>query len=177
MLHDNTILTAWEISEYEEQSRTNDWYWIIGFVAVVSIVLAIVLHDYLFALIVILGVILIFTYSNRKPQAVEVQVSTSGIKVGHVFHPYEDIQAFWITEEVKQLSAAPTALSNPNEASGEIITHHVLLATKSWYHPFMKILLPIDMNPFEMREFLLQYVEEAEITEPLGHKIAERLGF
>ena len=176
MPHENTILATWEISEYEERVRSNDWYWIVGFVALACIIIAILWHNYLFAGIILISTTLIVVYSIRRPRMIEIQISTEGIKIAHNYYPFQEIQAFWIVEQTVAPTIAPEATTQA-VSEGLEVKYHLLLATKSMYHPFVKVSLPTEMNPFELREFLLQFIEEREITEPLGYKISERLGF
>ena len=177
MAHENTIIASWEVPEYEESIRTNDWYWIVGAIALAGIIFSIFTHNFLFIVIILLGAGLLFVYSVRKPKLFTVQISNDGIKSAHNFYPYADIVGFWITEEVR-LNKKPTLVPLGSvQEDGTLLVYHLLLATKNLYHPFVKTLLPPDMDPFELREFLLQHVEEREITEPFGYKISERLGF
>ncbi len=177
MPHENTIIASWDIPEYEESIRTNDWYWIIGAIALAGIIITIFTKNFLFAVIILLGTGLIFTYSIRKPKLVRIELSQDGLKIAHIFYPYGEMLGFWITEEVRQNKKPTQVPLGSVQEDGTLLVYHVLFATKKLYHPFVKVLLPGDMNPFELREFLLQNIEEREITEPLGYKISERLGF
>ncbi len=158
MLHNNTITYSWTVPEFEFRSKSKQWYWIVGAVAIILIVLAVVLKNYLLGFFILLGTFLVFTHSTHEPKELEVEISMDGIRVQENMHRYDTIRAFWM----KELN------------TGEVV---LILLTSQNMTSLISVAVPPNIHPLELREFLLQYIEESELREPLTEKLIKVIGF
>ena len=93
-----TILT-WSAYEHEHIERESDWYWALGVAAVCIALTAIIFHDTLFGLLILLAATTIGMLAREAPPLTTFEISDRGIKVNHELHRFDDIIAFWIDEQ------------------------------------------------------------------------------
>lgn len=158
MLHKESIEFIWESPEFEFKEKTKRWYWIVGIVALLLIILAIVLKNYLFGFLVLVGGFLMFILATKEPLSIPVEVSKHGIKVHEMLYPYSKITSFWIGENLK------------NEPI-------LLFSSKRNINPIVSVVIQQHINIMQLRDYLLEFVEEIELREPFTDKIIDRIGF
>lgn len=158
MLHKETIAFAWETPEYEFKEKRKDWYWIVGAAAVGLIVLAIVLQNYLFAFLIAIGAFLMIALAAKEPLSLPVEISEHGIKVYQELYTYDSIFNFWITY-------------NKNEEP------LLLLLTDRRVSPIISLTVDEGIDTMQLREYLLEFIEEQEMKESLTDRIIDKIGF
>lgn len=158
MLHDNTINFSWEAEEFKFKEKRKDWYWIIGAAAVIGIVVSIIFSNYLFAVLIFIAGVLMIQMASREPGIYIVEVSNEGVQVGEDFYVYENIMRFWITKDTHD---EPTLLLLTNQRINPILVLPI--------HPNIEIL--------ELRDMLLDFVEEEKMKVPLSSRIIHKIGF
>ncbi len=158
MLHKKTIAFSWLYPEFIFVEKKKSWYWFVGIIGLVVVILAIILRNYLFAFLLLLGTFLIMLLSNKRPQILEVSISEYGVQDHYKLFPYKDISAFWIKENIY----------------GEPI---LLLKTNQKINPVIKIPIDTDIDLIALRDYLSHFVEEKEISEPLSEQLIENTGF
>ena len=158
MLHDQTISFTWETDEFTFKEKRRDWYWIVGVVAVAFIVIAIIMQNYLFAFLIAIAAFLVIMTASRQPIVLPIEVSDKGIKVYDDMHDYDSIFAFWITYNKKDEPV-------------------LLLLTSQRISPIVSIVIGDEVDPMELREYLLEFVEEQEMQPSLTDRIIDRIGF
>src|SRR5581483_12382199 len=90
----------WSGYEHEHIERQSDWYWALGVVAVCIALVAILLHDFLFAVLIIMAAVVIGMLANVPPDITDFEVSHRGVRVGANLHRYDEILAFWVEDEL-----------------------------------------------------------------------------
>jgi hypothetical protein len=158
MLHKETIAFSWETSEYEFKEKRKDWYWIVGTVALALIVLAVILQNYLFAFLIAIGAFLMISLAAKKPLSLPVEISEHGVKVFNEAYTYDSIFNFWITYNKK------------NEPL-------LLLLTDRRVSPVISLTINADIDSMELREYLLNFIEEQEMKQSLTDRIIDTIGF
>lgn len=158
MLHKETIAFAWETPEYEFKEKRKDWYWIVGAAAVGLIVLAIVLQNYLFAFLIAIGAFLMIALAAKEPLSLPVEISEHGVKVYQELYSYDSIFNFWITY-------------NKNEEP------LLLLLTDRRVSPIISLTIDEGVDTMQLREYLLEFIEEQEMKESLTDRIIDKIGF
>ena len=158
MLHKETIAFSWETSEYEFKEKRKDWYWIVGTVALALIVLAVILQNYLFAFLIAIGAFLMIHLAAKEPLSLPVEISEHGIKVYNEVYTYDTIFNFWITYNKK------------NEPL-------LLLLTDRRVSPVISLTINADIDSMELREYLLNFIEEQEMKQSLTDRIIDIIGF
>jgi len=148
---------SWEALEYKRKEKTADWYWAVALISLAIIITSFMTHNFLFGILIIISTIILVSFSVIAPKKVKVSMDQKGITVGKEMYPFTTIDSFWVE-----------SLDGENQK--------ILLKSK-------KIIMPLIVIPLEehhhldIRDFLLQYLSEAEMHEPLSQKIMEKLGF
>ena len=151
---------AWRAYEHTPpQEKTSDWFWALGFVVAGSALAAIILGNTLFGIVLILGGIIIGLSANQQPKKVTYRVTPRGIAVDKTLYPYKNLEAFWIDET-----------SHPKRDMLIIDAQHPFM-------PHLIINLPKTVDKDALQDYLLDYLPEVELYEPISHRIAALFGF
>lgn len=146
----------WKAYDRLPRTHTPDWYWAMSIIAVSIVVTAVILDNVLFAVLIFISTIVLFLRTLQKPRLTEYALTPKGVWVGKEFTSYQTLESFWVEEEYGD--------------------RKLLIKAKSMTSPLMSIPLG-EENPDAVREFLANYLYEAELHEPLSKKIMEFLGF
>ena len=140
---------GWLVDEYERHERGPVWYAALILAGAGLILYALVVQNFLFAIIIVMFGVIIGLSTLRDPDRILFQVTTRGISVGHLFVPYKALKDFWIVYE-------------PPYVKSLYIEHKNDLTPR--------IVVPIeDADPVEIRRALLDYLDEnGKAEEPLG---------
>jgi hypothetical protein len=148
---------SWKSLEYKKKEKTADWYWAVIIIALSIAVIAFILEDGFFAILIIIAVGTLLMFSTQDPKIIDVSLDQRGLIIDKEMYPYATLEDFWvdITEE-----------HSPK----------ILFKSKKLIMPL--IIVPLDeYHHLDIRDFLLQYLPEKEMHEPTSHKIMEKLGF
>ena len=86
----------WLAPEYEHKIQSVDWFWALGVIVVTGAIASIIYEDYFFAILLILGGILLAYFTIKKPGMVDYELNEKGLKIKNRFYPYENIKHFWV---------------------------------------------------------------------------------
>jgi hypothetical protein len=91
---------SWTASEYIEHNRGKSWYMLLTLGTIVLAAAIYLLTKDLFAAIItlILGII-VASVAHRKPNAINYQLSSDGLKAGDRFHNFNEYRSFAIVHE------------------------------------------------------------------------------
>lgn len=146
----------WHAPEFITYEKGPDWYWAVGVISVTLAVAAIVFGNILFALVILIGAVALSMQASRDPEIREFSIDRQGVQIDDTLYPYSSLVSFWVE-------------NNPHEQK-------LLLQSEKVWMPY--IVAPIaEVDPEEVRNFLIQYLPEEEHQEPLSQKIMEYLGF
>lgn len=123
------------------------------------VALAFYLNNILFAFVIVIGAFALLLYAIRPPRTLDYEASTRGIRIESKLYPYQTLGRFWIKD-------------NGDEKAEKVL----LLESQKKMMPLMALPLG-NANIDELRHFLLDFIEEQEIYEPLGQRVMEWLGF
>jgi hypothetical protein len=146
----------WSAPEYEEKERGSDWFWALGIIVVCGSIAAIIYSNYFFAVILILGGILLRFFALKKPDMVPYELNQKGLKMQNQLYPYESIKSFYLQTEKK-----PT----------------LFIHSDRFFLPVISV--PIDLDIVErIREIMLsKEIKEEKLEEHSSEKIMNSLGF
>ena len=131
---------VWEAPSRERRNRGPRWYIITSIIAVVLVIYAVVTSNFLFALLILLGAILLVATGNQEPERILIQVGKNGVVVDGRLYEYPAIQQFAIVYQPPY-------------------TKILYIEPKSVFQPRVRIYLE-EENPVEIRNHLKQYVQE-----------------
>ena len=146
----------WQALEYIHKEKTSDWYWIVGIITVSIAIIAIILNNVIFGILIVISTFTLSLYATRKPEIIPIEISSLGIKINSTLHPFTDLESFW----VETRDAYP----------------RVILKSKKKISLYIVILLG-NADSEDVREMLTQYLPETEHSEPFLEKVLLYLGF
>jgi hypothetical protein len=158
MLHRETISFSWESPEFEYAEKKKDWFWMIGIGAFVLVFLGIIMSNYLFSFMIILGTFLMMRMAHQEPLILTTEISEEGILYHNEMFKYEDVFNFWVSVNKK------------NEPQLRLLLNRRV-------SPRIAIPLDSSIDPMELREYLVSFIEEQEISESITRQIIEKIKF
>jgi hypothetical protein len=144
--------------EHNHGEKTPDWFWSVGIIAVAGAILAIYFSNLLFALVILLGAFTSIMASHTPPRLLKYEIGRRGVKVGDTLYPFSTLESFWVIDEE--------------------IDDRIIIKSEKFLMPY--IVVPFDSTETgadDIRDYLLDYINEEELHEPAAQKIMERLGF
>jgi hypothetical protein len=154
----NDIMFSWEAPQYDERPKGADWYWIAGILALTGIVLAIVYENYLLAVLLLIGIILVFYYAIRPQHIVHIKIGHRGLVVDDLLYKWKTIHSFWIYETPEG-------------------SHRIIIHADRQYLPYFTLPIAHGTNHEELRMYMKRYTAEVEKREPTIDAIMRHMGF
>ena len=148
---------VWQAPEYQFREKGNDWYWALGILTVGLFATSIVLHNFLFAIIIAIGGFAVAIYSSKRPDLVKFAVSHRGVKVKDILYPYDNLKSFWIEYDPPYRK-------------------ELIIESKKVMMPYIVIQLG-GADPIRVRENLLKFLREMRHEESLITTLARVLKF
>jgi len=150
------IMFQWTIKEYEKYEHERGWFILMSIIAIALLVYAVIVANYLFALIIVLLGIISFLHEMQDPVDVPFAITETGIILGSKYYRYSEIKSFWI-------------IYNPPEVK------KIYFSTDSAIRAEIQVPL-LDYDPRPLRQFLGQYLLEnlEKEEESLSDIIARR---
>jgi hypothetical protein len=147
---------TWPVPEFEKHDRPKSWY--IGGIAIgiIFIIYAIYTSNFLFAVIIIIGALVLIMNDGHEPHKVRFSITDEGLLVGKKFIDFDELKNFSIVYK-------------PRENVKNLYFEY-----KNSFKYRLSISL-LDMNPLPIREYLLKYLtEDLERTDqPLSEGLAK----
>ena len=148
-------LLTWWAYEYPLKERGSDWFWSLGILTLSLFVTAILLKNFLFAVLILISGVLLVLFSLRKPRVVTFEIFDNGILIEKHMYLFKDLDAFFIDQ------------THPEK---------LLLQSKRLLVPILA--LPLEnTDPHHVREIMEGKLKEKELEESLAVHLLERLGF
>ena len=91
---EDRLIMKWQAREAEYKPKTDSWYIAIAIASVGLAVAAVILADYLFAVICILGGLTLMLVGSRRPARQTYSLYEHHVGVGHDKISYEKIKRF-----------------------------------------------------------------------------------
>lgn len=149
----------WQALEHHHHhEKTPDWFWIVGTIAVAGAILAAYFGNVLFAIIIVIAAMTAFLQAHTTPKILTYRITRKGVQAGSSAFPYSSLESFWVIDEE--------------------INDRIILKSQKFLMPY--IVIPFDstkVDPDHIRNYLLEYINEEEMEEPVSQQIMERLGF
>ena len=149
------VLISWQTHEYHHRPRSSRWFLVVGGLAAALPVGARWFNNFLLAIILVVGTITLFIYSQRQPEEITCAITTGGVLIKDKLYPFYSLQSFW-------LHHGPVAPQ---------------VSLKSDRVFFPKIILPVSatVELEELREHLLAFLDEDRHDVTLLEALADYL--
>lgn len=150
-------LIAWQFPEFSKQNYSRSWFIVYGAVLLGLLTYSIFTANILFIFILIIAAVIIYINRRREPENIRLRITEEGIILNEMLYEWIEIKNFWIAYEPPEV--------------------------KNLYFEFKNLLLPRlpiplqDKNPVEIRNILLDYIEEdiEREGEPISDNISRKL--
>ncbi len=143
----------WTALEHEDREHSRDWFWLVGIIVISGAVISIIRDNLLFAIFLVLAGAVMFMQRLRPSREIQYLLDEKGLYIDTKLYLYENIKKFWIDTETRTL----------------------LIEIDRLMMPLSTIPIPEEAMD-DMRFFLSHFVEESKLTEPISHKIMEKIG-
>lgn len=151
---------TWRAPEFLYYEKGRVWSIGVALIAAVLILIALWQANFLLAMFVAVGGILVVYWGTKQPEMLEFTLSKKGLDIaGRKLYPMESFTGFAMRED-----ATPDG------------SHELVLKTKSALSTFLKVIVPADQSE-EVRAVFAASVEEMEYEETLTEYIAKLLRF
>ncbi len=148
---------SWKTEEYAHKEKGPDWFWALGVIAIAGAAIAVVFHNYLFAVFIVLAAVILGYYAARRPEVIEIAVSDDGITVRGYLYPFGSIKGFAVEEH----------------PDGNLL----IVESGRTLIPVFSIPLPVSLDTDSLAALLKTRIPEKPLKEKAVHRIMERLGF
>ncbi len=148
----------WKALEHEHQDHSQEWFWAVGIIAAASAILALYFQNIILAILIVIAAFASILQAHTPPRIMQYRISRRGVQAGSTMYPFTSLQSFWVIDEE--------------------INDRIIIRSQKMMMPY--IVIPFDStktDPDEIRNYLLEYLDEEEMEEPLSQQIMERLGF
>jgi hypothetical protein len=149
------------IEHHHETEKSSDWFWILGIIALGSAILSVFFGNILFAIVILLAAFTMILHVHTDHEEIDVSVYKKGVRINKTLYPWTTLDSFWIVEDDDM----------------ENIPNQILIKSQKPLLPLIIIPMPDEVDPEELKDYMLGYIDEEEITEPLSHRLMEYLGF
>ncbi len=148
---------VWEALEHSHTEKTQDWFWVLGILALALIIVFILFDNILLAIVIGLGALFIGLLANKPPRMIQFAVTTRGIRVDDTLYPYATLEAYHIDEE---------------DPRGPIL----FIRSDRLFMPLIVMPLPEEYTD-KIDDLLCTRLHEERLEEPLAHKLLDFFGF
>lgn len=147
---------SWHTHEYHHTEKTVDWYWIVSIVSISVAIIAIILNNIIFAILIIVSAFTLMLFASKRPEIIEVTIENTGVTIGKYHYPYSNLESFWI--ETKEHIP------------------RMIFKSKKIFMPLIVVFIE-DVPAEKIHEQLSKNLKEEEHSEPFLEKLLIYLGF
>lgn len=194
----NQILIAWTADEHIYIEKNSQWYWTVGIIGATVALLSFIFGNVMFGVFVVVATIALCLVSSKPPRRVQYSINDRGIMIDDRLYTFLSMKAFWIehnhgkngvelsrgeNDENDEINSTEQSGNESNEK--EVDAEHsnidynrpaILIRSTRPVMPYIHI--PIEeVDPEDVREILLKYIPERQMSESQLYKIFEQLGF
>jgi uncharacterized membrane protein YobD (UPF0266 family) len=95
-----TALFSWEADEFQTHERGLWWYVGVFGLAILAIIYAIYIKNWMFIGVVVMIVVALFVLGRVAPRKFVHTITDKGVKVGDKFYSYSELKSFWVVDDV-----------------------------------------------------------------------------
>lgn len=148
---------TWEAYEHNHTQKTSDWFWVLGIVTVAVTVVAVLLGNTLFGILLFIAGLVTALHARLEPKVIPFAVTQRGIRIDDKLYPYSTLESFFIDEE-------------------NVFGPQMLVKSEKLFMPLLILPLPEEYID-EIEDLLASRLPEERLEEPIATKLLEFLGF
>lgn len=119
-------------------------------------IVSVIFGNVLFGLVIAIGAIALGLHALRQPKTIRCEINSRGVMLGTTLFPFLSLESFWVRENM--------------------IPNQLVLTSRKMLMPHITIFLE-GVSAEEVREVLLEYLDEEEALETVSDRVLELLGF
>ena len=100
----NKILVNWEAREHIEYKKNAKWYVGLAIITICLCLIAVLLQQWTFLLLIIVAVIALLTYTMRSPRLLHYSLTDTGLSEGNNMYLFSDFRSFGVLSEENHYS-------------------------------------------------------------------------
>lgn len=150
------IILEWHSPEHHFDRKTIDWYWILGTISLAISILAFFFGNFLFGVFVLIAGFTVGFLSFKETKIVPIRIVHKGIIFNKHLYPWLSYRSFWIEDE--------------HTHGARILLHPV-----SNFIPMITIPINEEVDLNDVRDVLIQFLEEEYLQESIIHKWFDKL--
>ncbi len=148
---------VWEAPEHRHIEKTTDWYWAVGIIAISASAASIMFNNVLFGVVILLAAATMLLFSHRAPKTLTYEISARGLRIQSTLYPFTSLEGFTLDED------APFG-------------PQLILKSKHFLMPLL--IVPVyDEDIDAIDDIVSSRLREAQLEEPLSHRLLEFFGF
>ena len=93
---DEKPIIAWEALEFTEYERNKGWYVLVAIAGVLLTIGALLLQQWLTAVVFVLGTYVVMRHANDKPRTFHYSIGRHGVQAADKYIPFNDLKSYWI---------------------------------------------------------------------------------
>lgn len=149
----------WTGYEFEYKEKTADWFWAVSIISISIAIISYMYDNTIFGMFILIAGATSLSLAKKPPQLLDYELNKEGLLINNRLYPHTDFKAFWVLESKYH---APK----------------LILRTGKMINPIIVITIETDyVDSALVRDFLLDYIPEEKMTEPLSIRFMEFLGF
>lgn len=146
---------SWEASRFYGKKDSN-WFWYLAGVAMIVVITAIIIKNFLLAVLAVVGYFTISIVGSQGRQKHSFELDMDGIRINSKHYAFKDMESFWID------------YTPPHKKELILKTKKILVG---------HLIIPLgDINPNKIRAILINILKEERHEESLLDIIADWLG-
>ena len=152
----NSIFISWTAPEFIQYEKGRSWFVMLAIISAALVIIALLMQNYLFALIIVMAAFLIYVQAAKRPKEITFMISSEGITIDEKTYPFGEFRSFWIFEEPE--------------------LRYANLLSKRLTQP--QIHLPLaEQDPQIIRRALIDFIPEKKQEETFSDIIARKIKF
>jgi hypothetical protein len=148
---------SWEAPAFHYTEKGADWYFGLGIIVAACVIAALLLGNFLLALLCVIAGIALAIASAKRPAIVPFAVTLRGVRAGALLLPFSQLTAYHIDEE------------DPRGPQ-------LLLMSSRRFMPLIVMPIPVEYLD-EVEAIIGDKIPAEYLEEPLFLKLLEKFGF
>ena len=149
---------VWRAAEHEYREKDVSWYWGIGTVAVILILIAIWQRNFFFIIFLFIATPMMFFFGKRKPRVLTLSINDEGVGLGKgVFYEYAGLAGYHVLEN-------------------EDVLDQIVFKKKGNFNPFFRVLVDAGTRA-RAEEILREHLPRIDYEPSFLDIVSEWIGF
>jgi len=148
----------WSSPEYIHKDHSNDWFWGIGLITILSVIITIWRGNYIFGIFLFLSGFSLILFSIKRPEQALYKIETKGLTHRDVFYEWSSLKSF----NIKNVEEKPY--------------FKLLIETNKRFLPILAILVPEELED-KVEDNLSRVVKRSQVDETGSAVFMDKIGF